>query len=328
MKRLVRVAAVLIPLLTFAVVHTYADVKTREFTNVKFEGFLGKMYGMFGGKAAKEGVNSTAAVKGNRKATLNDLTGQIIDLSEEKVYDLNVKRKEYTVRTFEQIRQKMREDAERAKQDAAKEEPAQKGEPEKPQQDFEVDFDIKETGQKKQVAGYDTHETIVTITVREKGKALEDGGGMVMTVDTWLGPAIPELKELADFDMRYYKQLAGPQMMTMSPEQAAQVMALYPMFGPAMQRLQKDGSKMSGTPLETVTKLESVKSADQMTQAQQSSQSSGGGGISGILAKKMMKKEAPTQRATVFTSTRQVLEVSKSVAESDLAIPADFKEKK
>ena len=328
MKRLLRVAAVLIPLFTFAVVHTYADVKTREFTNVKFEGMLGRMMGMFGGKAAKEGVTSNAAVKGNRKATLNDLTGQIIDLSEEKVYDLNVKKKEYTVRTFEQIRQKMKEEAEKAKQDAAKEEPAQKGEPQKPAQEYDIDFDIKETGQKKQVIGYDTHETVATITVREKGKTLEDAGGIVLTIDTWLGPAIPEMKELAEFDIRYYKQLAGPQMTTMSPEQTAQVMALYPMFGAAMQRMQKDAGKMSGTPLETVTKLEAVKSADQMTQSQQSSQSSGGGGISGMLAKKMMKQQAPTQRATVFTSTHQVLEVSKSVAASDLAIPADFKEKK
>ena len=37
---------------------------------------LGRMVNMFGGKAAREGVTSTVAVKGDRKATMNDATGQ------------------------------------------------------------------------------------------------------------------------------------------------------------------------------------------------------------------------------------------------------------
>ncbi len=328
MKRLVRIAAVAVPLFTFAVVHTYADVKTREQSSIKFEGLLGRAFNLFGGKAAKEGITTTAAVKGNRKATMSESTGQIIDLSEEKVYDLNVKKKEYTVKTFDQIRKEMRDAEERAKKQADKEEPGEKGEPQKPQKEYEVDFDVKETGQKKQIAGYDTHQTIVTITVREKGKALEDSGGIVMTSDIWLGPRIPEMKELSDFDIRYWKQLQqGSGVTTMSPEQAAQLLALFPLVGKAMERMQKDGDKLAGTPLDTTMTFESVKSKEQMTQSQQQ-QSSGGGGIGGLLAKKMMKKDAPSQRSTIMTSHHQVLEVSKSVAASDLAIPADFKEKK
>jgi hypothetical protein len=41
-----------------------------------------------------------------------------------------------------------------------------------------------------------------------------------------------------------------------------------------------------------------------------------------------MKKEDPKQRATIFTTNHQYLEVSKAVADPDLAIPADYKEKK
>ena len=164
-------------------------------------------------------------------------------------------------------------------------------EPQKPQKEYEVDFDVKDTGQKKDLIGYHTHEAIVTVTVREKGKTLEEGGGMVMTSDMWLGPRIPELKELADFDMRYWKALQeGSGVPAMSPEQVAQVMAMFPLFGRAMDRMQKDGDKISGTALDTTTTLESVKSPDQMTQSQQPSGGAGGGGISGMLAHKMMKK--------------------------------------
>jgi len=42
------------------------------------------MMGLFGGKAMKEGIVDTVAVKGNRKATFSDNAGEIIDLDEER----------------------------------------------------------------------------------------------------------------------------------------------------------------------------------------------------------------------------------------------------
>jgi hypothetical protein len=327
MKRLVRIALVALPLWTLAAAPAYADVKTRDKSTVKFEGMLGRMFNLFGGKAAKEGSEARTAVNKNRKATMNDSSGTIVDLSEEKVYDLDMKKKTYTVTTFEELRRRMREAEEKAKKQVEKEEPGQKSEPEKPTKEYEFDFDVKDTGQKKQIAGYDTHNTVVTVTVREKGKTLEESGGMVMTNDMWLGPEIPQMKEFADFDVRYWKQLQGPQATTMSPEQMAQVLAMFPLVGKAMERMQKDGDKLKGSPLETTTTFEAVKTKEQLTQAQNQGGSSGGG-ISGLLAKKIMKKEEPKARATIFTTHNEVLEVSTSVTPADLAVPADFKEKK
>ena len=325
MKRLVRLAAVAVPLFMLAAAHPYADVKTKEQSKIKFEGFLGFMLNR--GKASKEGVVNAAAVKGNRKATRLEDRGEIIDLGEEKVYTVDYKKKEYTVKTFDQIRKEMREEAEKARKEQEKQEPDQeKGEPEKPQKEYEVDFDVKDTGQKKQILGYDTRETIVTVTVREKGKTIEDGGGVVMTSDMWLGPRIPELKELSDFDVRYWKALQeGSGVPAISPEQMAQVLAAFPLFGKAMDRMQKDGSKLAGTPLDTTMTLEAVKSKEQVAQPQQSS---GGGGIGGMLGRKLMKKDAPKPRSTVFTTNHLFVDIAKSVDAADLAIPADFKEKK
>ena len=332
MKRFGYLVSIALPVAMFVAAPALADMKTRDRTQVHFEGMLGRMFSLFGGKAAKEGVESSTAVKGNRKATFNDTTGKIIDLSEEKVYDLDVRKKTYTVTTFDELRRRMQEQAQKTKDQAQKEEPAQAQEAQKPQKEYEVDFEVKDTGQKKKIAGYDTHETIVITTVREKGKTLEEGGGLVMTNDMWLGPQIPQLKENADFEIRYWKQLKGPQMMSdeISAEQAAAVMAMFPLIAKASDRLAKDGDKLAGTTLDTTTTIESVKSPDEMAQAQQQqSQSSGtGGGISGMLAKKMIKKEEPKQRSTVMTSHHEILEVATSVSPSDLAIPADFKEKK
>jgi hypothetical protein len=324
MKRLVRIAAVSVPLVAFAVASVCADVKTHEQVNVKFEGMLGFFLNRT--KAAKEGVTNTAAVKGDRKATTNEATGEIIDLGEEKVYSLNLKKKEYTVETFDQIRARMREEAERARQEQEKQQPTEKGEAQKPQKEYEIDFEVKDTGQNKAIAGYDTHEVIATVTVREKGKTLEESGGLVMTSDLWLAPRVPELKELVDFDMRYWKQLQeGSGVPSLSPEQMAQLMAMFPLFGRAMDRMQKDGAKMDGTAIDTTMTVESVKSKEQMAQAQQ--QPSSGGGIGGMLAKKMMKKnDSGSARSTVMTTHHQYLEISKSVDAADLAIPAGFKD--
>jgi hypothetical protein len=329
MKRLVRIAVVACALGAVAA-PAFAEVKTRDKTQVKFEGMLGRMFNLFGGKGAKEGIESRTAVKGARKATVNDNTGQIVDLAEEKVYDLDFKKKQYTVTTFEELRRRMRESEERAKKEAEKEPGGQKSEPQQPTKEYEIDFDVKDTGQKKQIAGYDAKNTVVTITVREKGRTLDEAGGMVMTNDMWLGPQVPQMKEFSDFDIRYWKQLQGPQAEAMSAEQMAAVLAMFPMVGKAMERMQKGGDKVSGTALETTTTFESVMSKDQLTQAQAQQQSggSGGGGIGGMLAKKIVKKEEPKQRSTIMTMHHEVLEIATSVTPEDLAIPADFKEKK
>ena len=83
MHRLTRLAPVVVPALLLVAAPALADLKTRDRTQFHFEGMLGHMVSLFGGKAAKEGVESKTAVKGNRKATFNDATGRIIDLSEE-----------------------------------------------------------------------------------------------------------------------------------------------------------------------------------------------------------------------------------------------------
>jgi hypothetical protein len=332
MKGVVRKLFLIIPLVALTSIPLVGEVKTTDRTSVKFEGMLGRVVGFFGGKGAKEGIESTVAVKGDRKATFNDSTGQIVDLAEEKVYDLDMKKKTYTVTTFDEIRQKMREAEERARKEE-KEEPGGQPEaqkPEKPQKEYEVDFDVKDTGQKKQLAGYDVHEVIATATVREKGKTLEDGGGVVMTNDMWLAPEIPQLREVAEFDMRYWRQLQqGAVQTTISPEQMAMVMASFPGVRSAMERFAKEGDTLKGTPLDITSTFDGVKSQEQMTQEQQqSNDSGGGGGLTGMFAKKLMKKkQAPSQRATIFTTHHEVLSVNTTVAASDVAIPADFKEK-
>src|SRR5690606_33622753 len=105
--------------------------------------------------------------------------------------------------------------------DAAREKERAGEKPDEAMPEFEVDFDVKETGERKPLAGHDARQVIMTVTVRQKGQALEDGGGFVMTSDSWLGPELAPLKELHEFDMRYFKQLYGTDPMGLAADQMA-----------------------------------------------------------------------------------------------------------
>src|SRR5207245_10791677 len=96
----------------------------------------------------------------------------------------------------------------------------------------------KNTGQTKTVHGFEAHQVLMTITVREKGKTLEQDGGLVLTSDSWLAvPKIAAMTEVADFDIWFAHKLYGPMIAGASAEQMATAAALYPMMAPAIARM-------------------------------------------------------------------------------------------
>jgi len=231
--------------------------------------------------------------------------------------------------TFEEYRRKLEEAQKKAQENMKQAEKEQKPEAGE-KKEVEIDFDVKETGQTKPIAGHDTREQIATITVREKGKTLEDGGGLVMTADMWMADPIPAMAEIQQFDRKYFEKLNGPLAAGMDAQQAAMAMAFYPMMKDAMARMQKEGPKLKGTPLASTTKFEGVKSKEQMAQASSGqAESGGGGGIGGMLGRKLMKPKPENQsaRSTVFTTDHEVQSIATSVADSDVAIPAGYKDK-
>jgi len=324
-------------LLLFSTLPSRADVKTEEKSRMKFEGVLGKMMGLFGGKAAKEGITSTVAVQGNRKVSFTGDTGEIIDLDEEKIYNLDLRKKQYRVTTFAELRRQMEEARTKAKEARKSEEPAQPAEGGQPQ--MEIDFSLKESGQQRTINGFDCREVVMTITMREKGKTLEEGGGMLMTTNIWLGPEIPYMKEIEQFNMRYAEKLNGPFAMSAAEaQQVAAALAMYPGMQEMLGKFQAEKVNMDGTEILTVSSMESVKSAAQQEQEQQRAEESqppptSVSGLGGLLGRKLMKKKPeesgrPANRSLIFTSEHELLRASPSVGAVDLALPAGFKEVK
>lgn len=317
-----RFASVFVALLVIAPV-VHGDVKTRQKVQVKFEGMLGRMMSLGGGAASGDGQVSTVAVKGARKAEINDRTGRIIDLSEEKVYELDVRRKEYRVVTFAQLREqwkKAQADAEKA----AKDNPAQEqDELAQSGKEIEVKFDVQETGQTKSIAGHTAKQVVLTVTAFEKGKTLEESGGMVMTNDLWVAPRIAALDEVTRFEMKFFTAVYGPEMMASAQNMAAMA-AMYPSLQKMMKEMETKMRALDGTVLMTVMKTETVKSAAAMAQAPAAPS---GGGLGGALARRIGAGKKPEQRSLLFTSTTETQSIDTSAGDGDVAIPAGFKQR-
>jgi hypothetical protein len=319
-----------------------ADVRSDQRIKFQLGGALGKMINMFS-KGAREGVTTMVAVKGNRKATMNgDSTGQIIDLSEEKIYDLDLKNKTYKVTTFAELRRQMEEARKQAQQSAREERPS---EPSKPAEkdpnakEYEVDFDIKNTNETKAINGFDTKKSVITITVREKGKTLNDAGGMVMTTDTWLAASAPSTKDLAEFDMKYAQKIYGPMVVGASAQDMAMAMAMYPQMKPALDKMAAEGSKLQGTAILTDMRVEAVPpgTANQSSAAPPPPEEPKKKGLGGMLgglkkmaaeAEKNQNAESKPQRAIIMTTSVEMLKLTTDVDAASVAMPAGFTEKK
>ena len=178
----------------------------------------------------------------------------------------------------------------------------------------------------------------MTITVREKGKTIDESGGLILTSDMWLAPRIAAMKEVADFDRRYYEKLYGPMVAGASPEQMAAALAMYPMLKPAIGRMSTEGAKLDGTAIQTTTTVDSVKSAEQMAdekKQQDSDKPNASGGVGGLmggfakkLAQKKMQGDADAKpRSTFMTMNTEVLKVTTDVAAADVGVPAGFQQK-
>jgi len=312
-------------------------VKTEEKTQVQFGGFLGGIMNKFGGKAAKEGLVDTVAVVGDRKLTVNDETGEIVDLAEERIYDLDVRKKTYSVTTFAELKKHFEEQRAKAEKEAAeaRKEATKREKEEAPAsaKEMEVDFEMKETGQKRTIAGYEARQVTMKTTVREKGRTLQQSGGIVLTSDAWLAPKIGALKEIEAFDRRYALKMAellgftGGQAAA-SMQQMTAMAAMYPGLQKAMEKMRAESEKvnMEGTSVAGGLTITAWKSAAQVAQAEK--EDAQPTGLSGFLAKKMMKKGNPSDpRANLMTSTTELLKVTPGATAADVALPAGFKQK-
>ena len=178
-----------------------ADVQTQQKTHVHFGG-AARAHGQHVRRQGRQGRHRRDDRRERRSEDDDQRQDRrLIDMAEEKVYDIDLDGKSYKVTTFAEIRKKMQEAQDKAKEhmDAAKRSRRSRTKPAEPQKKMAIDVSTHETGQKKTINGFDCKQVITTVTMHDENKTLEQGGGMVMTTDSWMTSPIPAMKEVAAF---------------------------------------------------------------------------------------------------------------------------------
>ena len=295
-----------------------ADATVQQKTQFHFGGALGSVINVFGRKATHEGIVTDVTIHKNRKNSRSGDNGEIVDLDQQKVYYVDYEDKTYTVKTFAELRKEYEDAKAKAKE---REQQTSKSSEKNEGPEYEVDFSLKTTGNKETINGWSTHEEIATVTVHEKGKKLEESGGFVLTSDMWMGPRVPAMRELADFERRFIQKVYGDAMFGDMQKMAA-LLATTPAFAKAMKAFNEKQSKLDGTAIRSKMTFETVAGSDPSTQ----SQSSGTSALGGLLGRMKRRQKDDNGRSQLLDSNTELLKASTSASADAVAIPAGFKQ--
>src|ERR1017187_9890675 len=196
-----------------------------------------KVVGAFN-KQAREPVQATIAVKGDKMVHRTSTSASVIDLASGTITHIDFQKKQYSVMTFEEMKQMMEQMSEKAQKSQKRE----KGD--QPEMKFKVSATA--TGKSKQVAGLEAKEMVMKMememeaTDKDSGKSQK--GGMTVTTDMWIARGVPGYGEVRDFHKRMAEKINWNPggIMFMSDPKVSQGMA----------EVYKEVAKLDGMPVQ------------------------------------------------------------------------------
>ena len=350
--------AALCAILTFATGIAQADITLERTLSV--EGVGAMAFGNMSG-------TSKTTISGDKSRTDSDIkmkskiigflarnsvgpSAEIVRLDEDKLYRLNINKKEYTETTFEQLRaqlQKMSDQvnsAEQKRQPSAVDQSKCEWLPPK--------ADVTRTGEKAQFAGYDSERVIITAAQPCKDKETGSICEVALVLDQWLSAGFAESAEA----QKYYKAYAAKLGLdpASSQDTAQRAQALFSQYKGIWAEIASKMQNMKGYPVKTSFTLAlggtQCKSANagqaQSSQDNDSSNSPGGlagamaGKLGGLFHKKKDDADAPSAQpapvvtpvalppgdVALMTVASQLVSVSTSGVSPDaFTVPGDFK---
>jgi hypothetical protein len=231
----------------------FADFEYRETTKITGGSVLQMM--KFAGALSKESrqmsdpITSTVLVKGNQMARINKDSVEIIDLDKETVTRIDIAKKQYSITTFQQLRQQMEQSMAAASKEQG-EKP--RSENKQPQMNFKVN--VRNTGAAKQVTGLDATESILSMALQSTDNQSGEKGSLAMTNDMWMTPEIPGYTEVNDFNRRWGMKMGAMPAVGLSPSLGA----MPPGTSQGMAEMAKEMSKVKGVPILQIMRVGST----------------------------------------------------------------------
>ena len=233
-KRVVTIAGIM----TLAGSSLLADFTYQETSTITGGMMLSmmKVVGAFN-KQAREPIQSTIAVKGDRMVHRSSTSASVIDLASGTITHIDFQKKQYSVMTFEEMKQMM-------EQMTQKTQKRDKGE-----MKFKVSANA--TGKSKQVAGLEAKEMIMKMEMEAEATDKDSGksqkGGMTVTTDMWIASGVPGYQEVRDFHKRMAERL------NWTP--GGNMFAANPQVSQGMAEVYKEVAKLDGMPVQQLVSM-------------------------------------------------------------------------
>lgn len=280
-----------------------------------------KVAGAFS-KQAREPMQATISVKGDRLSMMGANRNSIIDLTAETMTEVDLEKKTYAVITFAEFSRAMQKLSEKMG--------------EKSDSSVEFKAEVKQTGAARTIDGFEAKQAILTLQVEGQDKKSGDKGAMNIVTEMWLAPNVPGYEEVKSFYTRMAQKLAwAPGMGNMGAALSRQGGMMK-----GMSELYKESAKLDGVPMLQVVRMggamEGAGSADAQQAPPPSSKlgglASGIGGFGGFGRKK--KEPAPETSQAPAPSSGVLMELttemtgfsSGPVDQAKVTVPAGFKQ--
>jgi hypothetical protein len=190
------------------------------------------------------------------------------------------------------------------------------------QSDMSVKVDVKETGQRKSINGFNASEVIMTMEINNP-TSRQASMKMQMEMDIWISTDVPGSQEMRAF----YQKNSGR-----FPWQSLTGGA-NPSMQQGMAEMQRKMSSMNGVPVLQVTRMKSSGNDAQMAQRQQAMEQSRArfeemkkqGGKQAELAEQMLARMGAMSGGSMFETTTESSNFSTgAIPDAVFAIPAGY----
>lgn len=241
--------AALCGILSLATNFARADITIERTTSVEGVGVMA-----FGNMSG----TSKTTISGNKSRTDSDVkmksklvgflarnavgpSAEIVLLDQDKLYHLNINKKEYTETSFEQMRERLQKASDQLNSTDERRQPAAVDQSKC--EWLPARADVKRTGEKAQFGGYDSERVVITAAQPCKDKETGSVCEVALVLDDWMSTSFTEGAEV----QRFYKAYATK--MGLDPSGSQDI----------SQRAQALFSQYKGIWAEIATKMQSVK---------------------------------------------------------------------
>lgn len=235
-----------------------ADVTTQQRISID---------GIGGMSIANMSGTTTTIISGERSRTESDLQMQsklvrmfargaagphvdIVRLDLDKIDHLNVAKKEYTEMTFEQLREQMQKAMGQAGAAQNKEEPKPSSIDDSQCEWSDPKAEVKRTGEKSTIAGYDTERMTITASQACKDKQSGQVCEFVLSLDEWLAPKFASSAEAQKY-ARAYAQKMGLGTATTSRDISERAQSMFGRYKGIWSEVASKTKDMKGYPVKT-----------------------------------------------------------------------------